>query len=371
MSASNSTWTLKVVILGQPSVGKTSLRRTYLGENFEESYLSTIGADFSYKKLTLPEGKVAAALWDLAGQLLHKNVNPQYFRGAAGAMVVYDVTNEVSFQSIPDWVEKYLLQSGNREGPILIIGNKIDLLKTPEAIEESEQKQEKLVAELREKHQSVSSFLSSRTAAKTGDNVEAAFTDLVLAIIDWQLMKPLEKRVPTSLDEMPRMLPTAYIIAINEIFGPKIISKIQTVETDQFSNQELSSTIKITSVLDIDIINQSYQLTGSVPWSEPNGNFYYIAFYDSSNSTKTERIIFLIGFIGLREISEMVAANRNLVDGYLHQAMNEFNQEKSNLKMDLHSSEMPTKLVDKNPDIADILLNLRKNVFEVIRKSNL
>ena len=164
---SKTTWTLKLVILGEPSVGKTSLRRSYLGEKFDTNYLSTIGADFSYKQIEIEEGKVNIAIWDLAGQILFRNVSPQYFRGAAGAMVVYDVTQEESYARVTDWVQKYVTQSDISNGPVLIIGNKTDLLSDEDEQKSSEQQIE-LTVKLKNDFPNVTQFMSIRTAAKSG-----------------------------------------------------------------------------------------------------------------------------------------------------------------------------------------------------------
>ncbi|OLS29097.1 MAG: GTPase KRas precursor [Candidatus Heimdallarchaeota archaeon LC_2] len=368
MASNDKTWTLKIVILGEPSVGKTSLRRSYLGENFEENYLSTIGADFSYKQTLLPEGKVNSALWDLAGQILFRQVNPQYFRGAAGAMVVYDVCNEVSFNRVVEWVQKYLQHSGNHDGPILIIGNKTDLLIGENTKEDAEIKHAELLDRLRKDFPNISEFLSFMTSAKTASWVSDSFTQLVKSIIGWQLSISDQPIKIPEMSDIWNYLPTGYLIGSHDFYGPKMIGKVSKNNNSGFTNQELSSGIKASTLLDYNKISSIKNLVGTFPWTDPSGSFHYIAFVLDNSVIKANNALYLVGFVSDRGIGDVVSSNLNIIEGYLHQAMNDTIHYLLALDVEIFTSTNITlDLKSGLEKTTTILTNLRENIFKNIR----
>jgi small GTP-binding protein len=115
----------KVVILGEPAVGKTSLRKVYLGEGFAASYQMTIGADFAIKR----KGNNAIQIWDLAGQQSFSEVRSLYYKGTQGAIIVFDITRPETYERVSLWIDEMLRQA-NRNLPIILVGNKADLRDT-------------------------------------------------------------------------------------------------------------------------------------------------------------------------------------------------------------------------------------------------
>lgn len=113
----------KVILLGDGSVGKTSLRHRFLGDGFRERYSMTIGADFAVKRFK----NSVVQIWDLAGQTRFKMVREVYYRGAVGAIIVYDVTRDKTFRSVPDWIGELLNNNNDNMIPLILVGNKIDL----------------------------------------------------------------------------------------------------------------------------------------------------------------------------------------------------------------------------------------------------
>ncbi len=177
----------KVVLMGDGSVGKTSLRRVYMGEGFKANYMITIGADFAVKKMSLAGGHdVSIQIWDLAGQEHFKNVRSTFYRGAQGALAVYSTVERTSFDNLWNWVEECWTNAGKKI-PIVLIANKIDLRdqfkdnpvmqQTIVTTEEGKALAEKIAS------QGVhTSFLE--TSAKTGHNVEASFLELAIKILE-------------------------------------------------------------------------------------------------------------------------------------------------------------------------------------------
>ena len=89
-------YNLKIVLAGDGAVGKTSLRRSYLGQGFESNYQQTIGADFAIHEEDVGSFKVKFIIWDLAGQLVFHQVRKSFYKGTHGALIVCDVTNPAS-----------------------------------------------------------------------------------------------------------------------------------------------------------------------------------------------------------------------------------------------------------------------------------
>ena len=125
----------KISVLGDPSVGKTSLIHHFCEGFFRESYLATIGVAFLTKNLEIDlndgkKAKVTLQIWDVGGQSIFSRIRTKYIKGSQGCLCVWDVTNKNSLSHIDAWIEE-LIQSVNitdlKNYPLIIIGNKIDL----------------------------------------------------------------------------------------------------------------------------------------------------------------------------------------------------------------------------------------------------
>ena len=112
----------KVTLLGDATVGKTSLRKKFMGESLKKEYLMTIGADFSVYRVK----DTTLHIWDLAGQNRFGNLSKAYLNGTNGALIVFDITKPETFQSVPDWIDK-LQSSVEKKSQIVLVGNKADL----------------------------------------------------------------------------------------------------------------------------------------------------------------------------------------------------------------------------------------------------
>ncbi len=166
----------KIVVLGDGAVGKTALRHQYLGEGFKQSYSMTIGADFAVKRVDLDGKEIVAQIWDLAGQLRFQSVREVYYQGATGGLLVFDITRQSTFASIPNWITELLENNKNKIVPMVLIGNKSDLREsTPEAISyESGMEYAKSLSDW-----SKFEIPYVETSALSGDNVEEAFATLL------------------------------------------------------------------------------------------------------------------------------------------------------------------------------------------------
>ncbi len=166
----------KITLLGDGAVGKTSLRKRYMGQGFTTQHLMTIGADFAILEKEIEGHKLTWQIWDLAGQESFKKVRSMYYKGCFGALLVFDMTRRSSFENLDIWLKELYRHSGRGKVPVIVLANKADLAEqrevTPEEAMEYVVKLQKSVA----KEGIEVNYLE--TSALTGLNVEEAFNML-------------------------------------------------------------------------------------------------------------------------------------------------------------------------------------------------
>ncbi|TFG98379.1 GTP-binding protein, partial [Candidatus Thorarchaeota archaeon] len=166
----------KLMVIGEGAVGKTTLVNRYVTGTFERDYKTTIGSQFAVKlaHISPPDAEYTTGIkiqaWDVAGQARFKAVRKMYYSGAAGIIIVFDVTRRRSFTELSKWIQEADESIGGRV-PILLVGNKTDL--PDRAVPADEAK----------KWAEDNGFLYLESSAKTGEGVADMFT--VLAEIMW------------------------------------------------------------------------------------------------------------------------------------------------------------------------------------------
>lgn len=169
---------LKIILAGEAGVGKTSLRRTYLGHGFQKDHLSTIGADFASLLKVINDIPTIFQIWDVAGQEIFERMRMMYYRGALGALMVFDVTDTSTFKVLDKWINELQTNTGRGIVPFFILGNKIDLISDEEMVK-IESLIRNYVSKLNKKYEGrgfeIKYYL---TSALTGDNVHVAFENL-------------------------------------------------------------------------------------------------------------------------------------------------------------------------------------------------
>lgn len=191
---------VKAILIGDSSVGKSSLLFRYSDADWNPHYIATIGVDFRVLTFEKREHVVKLQLWDSAGQERFRGITHSYYRGCHGVMLVFDVTNRQSFENVATWMQD-VKRYGSETCPIVLIGNKCDCLPSKREVEDAEAAA--LAAELGCKYLA--------TSAKTGSGVDEAFEVLVddcitqrLKIMDKKTTKdPLQpdRRRPVALDK--------------------------------------------------------------------------------------------------------------------------------------------------------------------------
>ncbi|OLS25836.1 MAG: GTPase KRas precursor [Candidatus Heimdallarchaeota archaeon LC_3] len=163
---------LKICLLGDGAVGKTSLRTRYLGEGFTTQYSETIGADFALKFAKLDDLLIKHQIWDIAGQPRYTQVRSILFDRSDGGLLLFDLSNRDSLTSVENWIKTYVQYAG--VGAVILIGNKSDLRDGNEVSGlVTKEEGEEMAKNLGEKYNRHIPYLE--TSAKSGENVDKAF----------------------------------------------------------------------------------------------------------------------------------------------------------------------------------------------------
>ncbi|KAI6228661.1 Ras-related protein Rab-3 [Aphelenchoides fujianensis] len=122
----NFDYMFKLLIIGNSSVGKTSFLFRYCDDSFTSAFVSTVGIDFKVKTVFRGDKRVKLQIWDTAGQERYRTITTAYYRGAMGFILMYDITNEDSFNSVQDWCTQIKTYSWEN-AQVVLVGNKCDM----------------------------------------------------------------------------------------------------------------------------------------------------------------------------------------------------------------------------------------------------
>ena len=161
---------LKIIIIGDTSVGKTSLMKRFIEGFYNDKTLSTIGIELFKKEVSIQDKQYIMKIWDTCGQERFRSISKNYYHNAHGIMLVFDVNNKGSFEHLSEWTESINQNISNKNTPLVIVANKCDLahIITDKEIEEYSNKN------------NVKVF---RTSAKDNISVEETFLYLGEEII--------------------------------------------------------------------------------------------------------------------------------------------------------------------------------------------
>lgn len=163
--------TLKILIIGESGVGKSSLLLRFTDDTFDIEQSATIGVDFKVKTITVDGNTVKLAIWDTAGQERFRTLTPSYYRGAQGVILVYDVTKRNTFAKLDMWLNELETYSTRTDIVKMLVGNKIDKEKVEVSREDG--------LKFARRH----AMLFIEASAKTRDGVQCAFEELVQKIV--------------------------------------------------------------------------------------------------------------------------------------------------------------------------------------------
>jgi len=153
----------KYIIIGDTGVGKSCLLLQFTDKRFQPVHDLTIGVEFGARMITIDQRQIKLQIWDTAGQESFRSITRSYYRGAAGALLVYDITRRDTFQHLTRWLEE-ARQNANQNMVIMLIGNKSDL-----------DHRRQVSFDEGEKFAKDHGLIFLETSAKTAANVEEAF----------------------------------------------------------------------------------------------------------------------------------------------------------------------------------------------------
>ncbi|KAL1364812.1 hypothetical protein HN51_012970 [Arachis hypogaea] len=164
---------LKVILLGDSGVGKTSLMNQYVYRKFSQHYKATIGADFVTKELQVDDKLVTLQIWDTAGQERFNSLGAAFYRGADCCVLVYDVNAHKTFDTLNNWHDEFIKQADLNDHeafPFVLLGNKVDV--------DGGNSRKVTEKKAREWCASRGNLPYFETSAKEGYNVEEAFLNV-------------------------------------------------------------------------------------------------------------------------------------------------------------------------------------------------
>ena len=178
---------IKIMLLGESQIGKTSLIQRYVKNNFNLSYITTVGIDFQLKQIKMNNKSIKLQIWDTAGQERFKNITKSYFHSSDGFIVGYDITSRLSFTNVSTWL-KEINDNAPEEIQKILIGNKCDLNEREVTTEEGQ----KLAEE--------NGMKFFETSAKNDINVKETFESITKDILDVQDKEEGESRNSLVID---------------------------------------------------------------------------------------------------------------------------------------------------------------------------
>ena len=180
---------LRIILVGDSNVGKTSLINRFMGNDFQENYQCTINVDFKIKTITF-SSSIAAELkiWDTCGQERYRAMTRQYFKDALGIVLVFDISDLNSFKNLSFWMKEIKNYSNSNIKPqIILVANKIDL------------KDRKVTIETGKEFANKNKIMYVETSAKEGLNIDSPFEKLSNVLINKMKENPNDYLNNTSV----------------------------------------------------------------------------------------------------------------------------------------------------------------------------
>ena len=166
----------KVVFLGDSSVGKSNIISKYKLNEFNRNSKSTVGVEFYSKIITQNNKNIKIQIWDTAGQERFKSITKSYYKGAKGAIIVYDITRRATFENVQEWFKDTKTMGDNTHLVLMLVGNKCDLVNERQVSTEEGKKEAEM-----------NGMAFMETSALDGSNITEAFELMAKLITEKQM----------------------------------------------------------------------------------------------------------------------------------------------------------------------------------------
>ena len=166
----------KVVFLGDSSVGKSNIISKYKLNEFNRNSKSTVGVEFYSKIITQNNKNIKIQIWDTAGQERFKSITKSYYKGAKGAIIVYDITRRATFENVQEWFKDTKTMGDNTHLVLMLVGNKCDLVNERQVSTEEGKKEAEM-----------NGMAFMETSALDGTNITEAFELMAKLITEKQM----------------------------------------------------------------------------------------------------------------------------------------------------------------------------------------
>ncbi|TFG10100.1 MAG: GTP-binding protein [Promethearchaeota archaeon] len=217
--AKKDIWAFKVILIGPAACGKTSILSRFVHNKFTESYEYTMGVDYLSKEVEFSNNLARLTIYDIGGQERFRFLRNTFYKGANGALLIFDLSRAQSYEEMKDWIYE-LKQLTHENIPFVLVGNKLDLVEdVGRFIDKVDIK----------KFAKAEGSIYIETSAKTGENIEGAFIELCLRMAK---LKETIDEIPEDLEVLPNNAIEAQGLLIKEVynrFGKEalpIISKV-------------------------------------------------------------------------------------------------------------------------------------------------
>ena len=185
MNEINSINQISLITLGESSVGKSSIINRYTENEFNFSFVSTIGIDFKKKTIKIKDNDVTIKIWDTAGQELYRTCQKQYYKNSDGILLIFDVTYMKSFVLLESWITEIENETSN-DNVIVIVGNKIDL-------------ENRVIQDIDiEKFCADKNYTFFTTSAATGENINECFEYIINKAYENKCQKLLNNNIDNN-----------------------------------------------------------------------------------------------------------------------------------------------------------------------------